>query len=140
MNTLANLHPSFRVEATEPPSTRSEIQQLQLFSSIEIPKEYVSIITDVTEVEILVQESKYLRIWSASGCIEMNQEYEIQRYIPSSLAIGDDEGGSAFLYMNGKKGFGLYKLGFGDLDPDDAEYVASSLFELLIEGIGVNVI
>ncbi|ELR64590.1 hypothetical protein C942_02403 [Photobacterium marinum] len=70
----------------------------------------------------------------------MNEEYMVQDYIPNSLAIGDDEGGSALIIMTGNKGYGLYKVGFGDLDVDDAEYISASLSELLIDGFGAQVI
>ena len=38
----------------------------------------------------------------------MNESYEIQDYIPNSLAVGDDEGGNALIYFEGAEGFGLY--------------------------------
>ncbi|MGP3781155.1 hypothetical protein ACTWKC_12095 [Bacillus sp. 4A_MP3] len=54
----------------------------------------------------------------------MNESYEIQDYIPNSLAVGDDEGGNALIYFEGAEGFGLYIVGFGDLDPEEAVKVA----------------
>ena len=55
------------------------------------------------------------------------------------LAIGDDEGGKVIFYAEGKEGFGLYLVGFGNLDLDDAVYIAPSLEALLIEGIGAEI-
>lgn len=69
----------------------------------------------------------------------MNSAYEIQKYIPDSLAIGDDEGGQALLYMNGIQGFGLYLCGFGDLDPETAMFVAPTLNSFLVEGNGKSI-
>ena len=34
--------------------------------------------------------------------IRYNMAYHIQKYIPNSLAIGDDECGNVVLYANGK--------------------------------------
>ena len=68
----------------------------------------------------------------------MNESYEIQDYIPNSLAVGDDEGGNALIYFEGAEGFGLYIVGFGDLDPEEAVKVASSLNDLLIQDTGIE--
>lgn len=70
--------------------------------------------------------------------MEMNDAYNIQKYIPNSLAIGDDEGGKVILYISGQNGYGLYQVGFGDLDINDAEFISPSLTELLIYGVGAN--
>ncbi|MEJ2044015.1 MAG: SMI1/KNR4 family protein [Reinekea sp.] len=140
MSLLYKLNSRFRVGASEPASSETDLQDLKEFSQIELPADFVSIVREKTEVEILVDNNKYFRIWSPSGCIEMNEEYEVQNHIPNSLAIGDDEGGSALILMTGNKGFGLYKVGFGDLDTDDAEYISASLEELLVSGVGAEVV
>jgi hypothetical protein len=41
-------------------------------------------------------------------------------------------------YMNGESGFGLYHAGYGDLDADDAVFIASSLSDLLEHASGVD--
>lgn len=94
----------------------------------------------MADVELKVMDStSYIRIWGAAGCSEMNAAYHIQDYIPHALAIGDDEGGKVIFYAEGKEGFGLYLVGFGNLDLDDAVYIAPSLEALLIEGIGAEI-
>lgn len=138
MNILKILHSNFRIDANESKATQDKIDTLKQFSEVEVPPDYLDIVNRMTEVETLVYGEKYIRIWSPSGCIEMNEEYQAQRYTPQSLAIGDDEGGSALIFMAGKEEFGLYKVGFGDLDADDAEYIASSLEEFLTTGTGVE--
>lgn len=140
MSLLNKLNSRFRIGASETAASESDLQELKQFSQIELPVDFVSIVREMTEVEILVDNDKYFRIWSPSGCIEMNEAYEIQNYIPNSLAIGDNEGGSALIVMTGNKGFGLYKVGFGDLDADDAEYISTSLEELLVNGVGAEVV
>ncbi|WP_036800711.1 SMI1 / KNR4 [Photobacterium marinum] len=140
MSILDRINPCFRIDANEPAANENELQMLKRFSAIDIPADYLSVVGEMTEVEIFVDGGNYFRIWSPSGCIEMNEEYMVQDYIPNSLAIGDDEGGSALIIMTGNKGYGLYKVGFGDLDVDDAEYISASLSELLIDGFGAQVI
>lgn len=70
----------------------------------------------------------------------MNDAYNIQENIPNSLAIADDEGGKALIYTIGEKGFGLYVIAFNDLDVDELQYVASSLSDLMINNVGIDVI
>lgn len=70
---------------------------------------------------------------------EMNEAYEIQENIPSSLAIADDEGGNALLYLDGYNGFGLYLIGFNDLDSDELQFVSYSLSDFLLKEIGINI-
>ena len=68
----------------------------------------------------------------------MNKEYKFQKRIPGSLAIGDDEGGSALVYMRGEKGCGLYKVDFSVIEAEEAEFIAPTLKDFLIKGIGLN--
>jgi hypothetical protein len=78
----------------------------------------------------------YLRLWDADGCIEMNQAYEIQEYIPNSLAIGDDGGCDALIYINIDNNTGLYIASFAVLE--EWEYIASSLERFLVFGEGIE--
>lgn len=70
----------------------------------------------------------------------MNKAYSIQDNIPNSLAIADDEGGNALIYVSGEQGFGLYVIAVNDLDSDELQYVAGSLSGLLKDNIGIDVI
>ena len=69
----------------------------------------------------------------------MNESYYIQKYIPNSLAIGDDECSNAILYANGKKGFGVYIVSFGDLDSDEMVYIADSLEAFFVNEEGIEI-
>lgn len=138
MNILQTLNSKLKIETSESAASSDAINRLKQFSKIELPFDYCEIVSEMTEIEILVDNDRYFRIWSPDGCIEMNEAYQIQHYIPSSLAIGDDEGGSALIIMIGNKGFGLYKVDFGDLGFDDAEFISSSLRSLLIDGVGLD--
>ena len=138
MSVLDQLNSKLRVDASEPSASESEIKSLISFSPRDLPTGYLEVVKVATEVEILVDGSKYIRIWSPPGCIEMNEEYEIQRYLPGSLAIGDDEGGKAIVAMDGPNGEGIYLADFGDLDPGSVKFIAPSLEKLLIDGIGID--
>ncbi|MBY8914852.1 SMI1/KNR4 family protein [Bacillus sp. YC2] len=138
MTLLNKISSRFSVDAKEAAATEEEIKALTGFSSINVPSDYLDIVSEATEVEINVAGEKYIRIWSPAGCVDMNEAYEIQDYIPNSLAVGDDEGGNALIYFEGTEGFGLYIVGFGDLDADEAVKVAPSLNDLLIQDTGIE--
>jgi hypothetical protein len=139
MSILKDLSSIFRIDSFEPASLEKDIKDLMSFSQIEIPEDYLNIIREKTEVEINVGQEKYIRIWGAIGCIEINEAYKIQENIPSSLAIADDEGGNALLYLDGYNGFGLYLIAFNDLDSDELQFVSYSLSDFLLKEIGINI-
>lgn len=135
-----NINAAFKIEAYKSQASISEIESLLSSVDVTVPDIYLRIVREMTDVEILVNQRKYVRIWGPARVLEMNEAYEVQKNIPSSLAVGDDEGGSALILMKGGHGFGLYKVGFGDLDVDDASYIAPSLEEFLINAVGIDVI
>lgn len=138
MNILDNIGSLYTIDAKQSPSKKEEIKALQDFSAIEVPAEYIEIIQLASDIEFNVSGQMYIRIWGASGCIEMNEAYEVQKYLPNSLAIGDDEGCGALIYLQGKDGFGIYYNRFADLDIEEAVKIAPSLTELLVYNVGVN--
>jgi hypothetical protein len=139
MSILQEISNNYRIDASKPASSNEDIQELMEVSEIELPKEYLNIIEELTEFEINVQKRKYIRIWGAKRCTEMNEAYYIQKYIPGSLAIGDNEEGSALIYAHGKEGFGLYLVEYDDLDVEELVFIARSLTDLLVHEIGIGV-
>lgn len=71
-------------------------------------------------------------------CAEMDDGYEISKRLSGAIPIGDDGGGRVLLFFDGKSGPGLYRAGYGDLDPEDAEWVAGDLEALLSTGTGME--
>ncbi|MWC31264.1 SMI1/KNR4 family protein [Paenibacillus sp. MMS18-CY102] len=140
MNIFEEMSSMFFVEVKEAPASDEDVRELQNFSSIKVPCEFEEISRIATELEISVNSKMYIRIWSPSGCIEMNEAHNVQKYIPDSLAIGDDEGGNVLIYLEGKDGFGLYMVGFGNLDVEDAILIAPTLRDLLVNNIGIDVV
>ena len=139
MSILGKMSKSFKITMSDIKSSDIEIDELIQYSKIDIPLEFLEIIKERTELEILVNGEKYIRIWGANGCIEMNDAYHIQKYIPNSLAIGDDECSNAVLYANGNNGFGVYMVSFGDLSIDEIVYIADSLEAFLVNEEGIDI-
>lgn len=140
MSILKELSNKYRIDASKPASNNKEIEKLVKFSNINIPEDFLEVIRELTDVEINVDGEKYIRIWGADRCIDMNEAYSIQDNIPNSLAIADDEGGNALIYTTGDQGFGIYVIAFNDLDIDELQYVAGSLSDLLINNVGIDII
>lgn len=140
MSILQKLSNKYKIDASKPASNDEEIKKLIEFSDINIPEDFLEVIRELTEIEINVDGEKYIRIWGAEGCIDMNDAYRIQDNIPNSLAIADDEGGNALIYTTGDQGFGLYVIAFNDLDIDELQYVSASLSELLKYNIGIDIV
>lgn len=137
-----NLSPRFRIDVRNSPSTELELQALREFSKIPLPIDYVEFIEQGSEIEILVDNRMYIRIWGARVCIEMNKAYGIQNQLGNSLAIGDNEGGSALVLIPSNDGIkaGIYLIGFGCLDINEGVFIAGSLRDLLINEVGVDLL
>ncbi|MGD6875806.1 SMI1/KNR4 family protein [Bacillus infantis] len=140
MNILENISSEYTIDAKQAASKEEEIKELLEFSKISVPEEYIRLIRLASDIELNVDSEMYIRIWGASGCIEMNEAYEVQKYLPNSLAIGDDEGGGALIYLEGNDGFGVYYNRFADLDIDEAVKIAPSLTDLLVNNVGINIL
>lgn len=136
LNELSGL---FKVVTSNIKSSDVEIDELIQFSKIDVPEEFIQIIKEKTELEIQVDDKKYIRIWGANGCIEMNAAYSVQKYIPNSLAIGDDKCCNVILYASGHEGFGLYMVSLSDLDVDEMVFIANSLEDFFVKGKGLDV-
>ena len=138
MSIFDKMNMAFEIVTYDRKSSKIEIDELIRYSKINIPREFLDIIKERTEIEIWVNKEKYLRLWGAKGCIEMNDSYHIQHYIPESLAIGDDECSNALLYAKGNFGFGVYIVSFSDLGIDEMVYIADSLDKFFVNEEGIN--
>lgn len=139
MSILNQVSDDFRIDNYESKSGLHEINELINYFKVKIPDDYLEIIKEKTELEILVKGKKYLRLWGADGCMEMNNAYSIQKYIPDSLAIGDDECCNVLMYTEGTSGFGIYLASLSGLDVNELHYIAESLYSFLVKGEGVDV-
>ena len=138
MSILNNLKEKIRIKVNEKASSELEIEEMITKSPIKIPNEFIEIIREKSELELTIDGNKILRIWGASGCVEMNDAYNIQKYLPRSWAIGDDEGGYAIVYaIDDNEKTGVYAVSFSDLDDNEKIFIAPSLFYFLAKGTGI---
>ncbi|MCH5677805.1 hypothetical protein [Streptomyces gilvus] len=73
-------------------------------------------------------------VYSADCIGERNTTYEVARYAPGFLLIGDDSGGRGFLLGADDPDSAVYSSDLGDLDPEDFE-VESADFASWIESL-----
>jgi hypothetical protein len=145
MNILSNLHSALKLAASDPPSTKDEIKDLLEFSPIPVPEEYLQLIQQGSEMEIGVDLGSrgywFIRIYGASGAIEMNKIYEVQKDLTHVLAIGDNEGGDMLIVAPHASPPGIYRNPMACLsDMDSATFIASNLTELLVEGRNLSLV
>ena len=122
----------------EEATRRLKTEEMKAKSPIRLPDEFFRLIPKKNDEEISVCGEKILRLWTAAGCVEMNEAYGVQKRLPRAWAIGDDEGGYALVYAEGKKGVGLYAAPFSDLDDSDKTYLSDSLSDFLLKGVGLR--
>jgi len=72
ISVLNKLHNRFQIETQQLGCSASDLDALKEYASIEIPKDYLDIISEASEIEIAIDENEYIRIWGSSGVIEMN--------------------------------------------------------------------
>jgi hypothetical protein len=144
MNILSHLNPNITVAVSAPASTKKQIQDLLECSPIPIPSDYLEIIRQVGDMELLVNlpndEQWYLRLWGAATCLEMNETLEVQIYLAEALAIGTDEGGSVLVLVPHASPPGLYRVGMGSMALSDAHYLCTTLTELLVHGKNIALV
>lgn len=134
---IKSIHSSLQILASAPPAGANEVTLLQKYFGA-IPTDYLQLVSEATEIELHHANGQYLRIWGPIGCIEMDEGYGIRQRIPGAVPIGDDGGGQVIFYQRGKQGFGLYHVGYGNLDGDDAIWMAPTLTIFLTKCVGIE--
>ena len=120
-------------------SPASQVQLNAAFTHFEsLPQEYVDLVREATEIEVQHHNGQYIRIWGPMGCIEMDEGYGIRQRILDAIPIGDDGGGHILFYAHGGQGYGLYHVGYGNLNRDDAIWIAATLDDLLTNATGIE--
>jgi hypothetical protein len=113
---------AFRVQPA--PASTKQIAELQAAVG-QLPQAYVAFLLESNGAEwgVTDTEGDCLAMWSAADVLELNEAYQVQRYLPSALAIGSDGGDDALLLIREPAGSADYwpvvRVGFGALDPTE---------------------
>jgi len=119
-------------------------------SPVKLPDDYVDFLKVISgannigisfKVDGGVQE---FFIWGAKFAYEcVNTEYSHPVYadfLSCTWLIGDDVGEFRYFYGEGAEGFGIYKTTAGEMDICGSNKIADSLTDLLINGVGLDIL
>jgi hypothetical protein len=134
---LEQLNPMFRVLASRPAATAEQLSEVELHFG-HIPPDYRLLVGEGTELELQHHDGQYIRIWGPLGSKEMDEGYGIKARITDAFPIGDDGGGRVIFYQDGARGPGLHHVGYGNLDSEDAIWIALDPPSLLGECSGID--
>lgn len=134
---LDTIDSSFTILAKGPPANQEQIDAAVVYFG-NLPQEFVDVTREATEIELQHRNGQYVRIWGPMGCIDMDEGYGIRQRIPDAIPIGDDGGGHVLFFATGKRGKGLYHVGYGNLDVDDAIWIADTLGSFLANAKGIE--
>lgn len=69
-----------------------KIESVESHFKEKFPDDYIFYLENYLEFEDFVNV-EYVKLWSLENLIEINESYEIQKYIPNVIAIGSNGGG-----------------------------------------------
>lgn len=93
-----------------------------------LPAEYKDLLLAVDGFSL----SDGVVVYRSDDVQERNETFEVDKYAPGYLAIGDDSGGRSLLIKY--EGSGVYLVDQGVMDPDEMQQIAHSLTEWLATG------
>ncbi len=124
---LEKFHPTVRVLAQKNGAQQTAIHAFRKRFP-DLPVVFYELFAEASEIEVSYK-NRYLRLYGPEGSFEMDEAYHISQRIPAAITIGDN-GGDAIVFMPFPKP-GLYRVGYGALDPEELVYIAPSLEALL---------
>jgi hypothetical protein len=115
------------------PATKDAISDLKRWAPVDLPKDYLDFlrVTDGGEGEFSCYPG-YVRVWPAATVIDFNEGYEIQKWLPEFIGIGDN-GGCDFVAFDMRSGdpFPLKAFLFSSMDLAYAISVAENFSEFI---------
>ncbi len=126
---LESLHHTIRVLTQASGATQADMLMLKTRFPL-LPGTVSDLMLDATELE-LSYGGRYLRLYGPHRCIEMDDAYGISNAIPNAITIGDNGGCEAIVIVNNA----VYRVDYGALAPDELNYVAESIEDLLFYAI-----
>ena len=148
MDIISNLNERLRVIDRRNEVVEEYIKKIVERSPIKLPDDYIDFLKEIScddiSVSFEIDGVKEFVIWSAKfgyECVTLEYDDPVyEKFVSCTWLIGDDLGGDRYFYGEGKEGFGIYKVDAGAMDPDNAEKIADSLTDLLVNGVGLGII
>jgi len=116
-------------------ATSQELVDLQTALGFALPDAYLSFLRETNGAQWGIHDTggDCLALWQTGEIVRMNQDYQIQRYLPNVLAIGSDGGDDAIVFskvsLSPPNAWPVARVGFGALDADEITPLADSFVE-----------
>ncbi|WP_458130566.1 SMI1/KNR4 family protein [Pseudomonas sp. R3-41] len=106
----------------------AQLAQLQESFHVKLPSPYVEVLNSVGGFSL----QNGVVLYSPSDLVERNKTFEVEKYAPAYLAIGDDSGGRSIMLP--LAGEGVYLVDQGSMDPDEFKRIGISLTSWIAGG------
>ena len=120
----------------EPPASEAEIQKLVSYFGDNLPTDYLNLLRFCNGGEgDLASQPVLFFLCSASGAIQLNQDYEVSEFLPGYVMFGDDMANELFGFRVNAPDTKVYMIPKIVMSEEDAIVVAETFAEF-IETIG----
>jgi len=126
-----------------------KIKKVLIESPVKLPDDYIELLRIISGdensgISFQVDDGGLeIFIWSAKLALEKrNREFNYpfyKKFMSCTWMLGDDVGDLIYFYGEGNEGFGIYRGEAGGLDYNDADKIADSLTEFLVNGVGIDI-
>lgn len=149
MNIIENINKKLAFDEEEIcAGGENDIEEIIRVSPVPLPQDYIDFLQQISgkdsygpefEVE---DEGLSIWIWSAKMALEKLEEFNQpshQKFIGNAWLFGNDLGDLVYFFGTGKDGFGLYRTSAGWLSFENAEKIADTLTDFLVNGVGIDI-
>jgi hypothetical protein len=106
-------------------SSKKSIEKKMGFS---LPDDYVFFSSNYSGHESFLKD-RYFVLWDEAELLSFNEGYEVQHYLPTTLAIGSNGGGEMIgLRYDGNSQYQIILLPFGSLNDKEQERIIGDSF------------
>ena len=112
------------------PAEKEEIEKVEKELSIVFPKNYKNFMIESNGLEGEIGEISYLVIWSIDEIIELNEEYEVEEYMPNLIYFGSDGGDMAYAFDK-ENNMEIIEIPFDSIHIEDKELLGKNFEEFI---------
>jgi cell wall assembly regulator SMI1 len=112
-----------QIAEIQDPATDQQITEAENELGIKFPKEYRLLLTSSNGLFA----NDLVNLYPTEEIAERNSTFEVARYLPGYIMIGDDSGGSGIFIDTVSSPSPVYQIGHGSLDLSDAVVLAPTL-------------
>lgn len=130
-------HPAKSQWYPGPPAAPDAIEALVAESGLELPADYLKFLASFNGCEgSLGAKLRWFQLWPVEEILQLNKDYEVQKWVPGFFGIGSDGGGYLLAFDTRTSWpWEIVKVPFGYLDKVEATLVAAS-FNEFVKSIG----